>query len=969
MLGRIMVKSPAPRKTHHPTVPLSNSFSGGTPPAHAVLRLIQCARCSLPLRAPLRLPCGNTLCQSCLPPIRERTGITYPATEPRRKGFTCHWGEVDSGCVGEHCLGDCGTDVLLSRLVDVFDELLSHRATNLNPVSDSKNGFRVTWKGSGDGEPENMPKTADVGPGLLEGMYELVKRGHFKYDASEVHYEPQGPLDQDEQLLNALQVALQNELDCQVCYSPILDPLTTSCGHTFCRGCVAMVLSNSDLCPACRRKLSMASTVKSEPTNRRISDIIEMMLPEQVASSKATAQGTFALKDEFELPLFVSSLSLPMIPTFLHVFEARYRLMMQRVMRRREHRFGMVMYNRAGRLQPELGRSPFMQYGTVVVVDRYELLPDGRSLVVATGLSRFKINSSYIRDGYYVGRVQRVDDISIMEEEAHEALETSAVASSISSAANPSGQPQLETMSTQQLFQLGQDFVRKQHSQGAPWLHPRVLLAYGDIPTDPAKFPWWFASVLPVWEEEKYSLLSTTSVRERLKITSYWVGKLESREWVSTQFTPFFMSFSVTFRANNRQGTRSEDSETYVPQTLVIGIFFAIFVAQVAANGVQIWRARRRRDVRSLIAACLASLPVIAALRPPGNEVPNTSRTKYEFLYLSKLKESLLTGGLSQETLDVRAFDCHYYLPAGHQNGTKTQVGNRYQPNGSLSPRREDTGHHHKMPGGYDEEDEDVLLASQDSDHEDDDRDDYENISRSSGSSAPPTTQRTILLRGLPDRVTHKDIVESIKGGALLHIYLRARERMASVSFIEEADAQAFMQHAKAYNVSVAGKRVEVLWNDRQFYLPPFVRAKVNNGASRNLVLHNVHPNITEWLIRKDLDHIHNLIVITVKFRHGNAYISTNSVHNALFARSCIMSRFAYKGTKITFYPDECGEPLVKVSVGKKEAPAPSRKSVSVPNRFQLLSLDGAEEEGSDHETGPIGINGFHQKPALSVQN
>jgi hypothetical protein len=95
-------------------------------------------------------------------------------------------------------------------------------------------------------------------------------------------------------------------------------------------------------------------------------------------------------------------------------------------------------------------------------------------------------------------------------------------------------------------------------------------------------------------------------------------------------------------------------------------------------------------------------------------------------------------------------------------------------------------------------------LASQDSDE----KDDYENSSRSSGLSTGPTVQRTVLLRGLPDRVTHKDLVENVKGGALLHIYLRTREHMASISFIEEKNAQEFMQYAKTYGICIAGKRV-----------------------------------------------------------------------------------------------------------------------------------------------------------------
>lgn len=103
------------------------------------------------------------------------------------------------------------------------------------------------------------------------------------------------------------------------------------------------------------------------------------------------------------------------------------------------------------------------------------------------------------------------------------------------------------------------------------------------------------------------------------------------------------------------------------------------------------------------------------------------------------------------------------------------------------------------------------------------------------------------------------------------------------------------------------------------------------------------------------MEHIHNLIVISVKFKNGNAYISTNSVHNALFARSCMMSRLTYKGMKIAFYPDECAEPLSRIPTGPKKVAAP-KKSTPLPNRFHLLSMDGSEDEETE-EHGPLGTN------------
>ncbi|KAL5359812.1 hypothetical protein BJX96DRAFT_62492 [Aspergillus floccosus] len=322
-------------------------------------------------------------------------------------------------------------------------------------------------------------------------------------------------------------------------------------------------------------------------------------------------------------------------------------------------------------------------------------------------------------------------------------------------------------------------------------------------------------------------------------------------------------------------------------------------------------------------------------------------RLREDAQYLHRLKESLLNGGLSQETLDVLI-----YGSSAEHGSQESNVFSEARANlASCGDKHHETDSNYKLASVYDdahEDDEDeILLASQDSE-----REDYDESSRSTTESlTAPSVRRTILVRNLPDRITHRDIVQAMRGGALLHIYLRAREHSANISFVEESDAQEFLKHAKSHGLYIAGKRTEVSWNDRQFYLPPYVRSKINNGASRNLVVQNVNPNITEGLIRRDLDHIHNLIVVAVSFKHGNAYISTNSVHNALFARSCMMSRVTYKGMKINFYPDECAAPLAaKAPIGLKMATSqpPSAKPAAVPNRFQLLSLDGAESDDED---------------------
>lgn len=69
---------------------------------------------------------------------------------------------------------------------------------------------------------------------------------------------------------------------------------------------------------------------------------------------------------------------------------------------------------------------------------------------------------------------------------------------------------------------------------------------------------------------------------------------------VFTSFAPFSMSVSVSFgSASSRRNARGiqpqEDTETYIPQTLVLGMFLLIFAGHIAVNMVQVRRVRQRR--------------------------------------------------------------------------------------------------------------------------------------------------------------------------------------------------------------------------------------------------------------------------------------------------------------------------------------------------------------------------------------
>ena len=145
--------------------------------------------------------------------------------------------------------------------------------------------------------------------------------------------------------------------------------------------------------------------------------------------------------------------------------------------------------------------------------------------------------------------------------------------------------------------------------------------------------------------------------------------------------------------------------------------------------------------------------------------------------------------------------------------------------------------------------------------------------------------QRTIVARNLHERTTHKDIVDCLRGGTVLDIYLRANDRSANISFVEGQHAQNFMKYIKRNDIYIHDKRVSGrgihsrpfadkwkvawAWNDRKFILPGHVANKINSGATRNLVIRKCPPIITEEKLREDLDHIHNCVIIDITYANG----------------------------------------------------------------------------------------------------
>ncbi|ROW15044.1 hypothetical protein VPNG_03374 [Cytospora leucostoma] len=322
----------------------------------------------------------------------------------------------------------------------------------------------------------------------------------------------------------------------------------------------------------------------------------------------------------------------------------------------------------------------------------------------------------------------------------------------------------------------------------------------------------------------------------------------------------------------------------------------------------------------------------------------------------ANLRQNLLRGGVGEETIDLLSQD----------DATIEDQKATTAPGPAAMNETHGDSHTpaHPMPYGHVHTREVSDWADMDADAAEDDEDesgggpvaDVPDPVYTRPTAMQPSYERqcfrSVIVTNLPEGVTHSDITEAVRGGQLLDIHIRA-DRSAGVSFLLASDAQAFFEHVRRRDLYIKNKRVYIRWHDRHLTLSGHVARQISSGATRNLVIRRCDPRLTEKSIREDLDHIDKLVVIKVDFIGGSCYIKTNSVHNAMYARTCMMSRAKYKGSRIEWDLDECAQPYEQPAQArprKDNLSAKKTDAMTMANRFHLLNL---EDDGDEDEMSP----------------
>ncbi|XP_035681719.1 LON peptidase N-terminal domain and RING finger protein 1-like [Branchiostoma floridae] len=282
------------------------------------------------------------------------------------------------------------------------------------------------------------------------------------------------------------------DFECSLCMRLFYNPVTTPCGHSFCRDCLLRCLDHDNKCPLCKFCLKTYLAERRDKVTDTIDKIIKHFLGKDHVKRQAIQDEEVAELARLteQMPIFVCTVAYPTVPCPLHIFEPRYRLMLRRCLETGTRQFGMCIYS------PDGG---YMEHGTVLEIRDVSFMPDGRSVVDTVGKSRFKVLDRGMRDGYNIAKVEPMEDVRV-EGEDKAALER------LNAAVYQEATSWVQSLPGNTIDRILQHFGNMPDCEADPQANP-----------DGPSWTWWLLAILPVDQRIQYTILVMNSLKDRLE--------------------------------------------------------------------------------------------------------------------------------------------------------------------------------------------------------------------------------------------------------------------------------------------------------------------------------------------------------------------------------------------------------------------------------------------------------------------
>jgi Lon protease-like protein len=335
---------------------------------------------------------------------------------------------------------------------------------------------------------------------------------------------------------NALEF-ITSILRCSMCTNTLTDPVTTHCGHTFCKTCLLKDKLVVESCKKCLKRLPSYHFIQQQPINVTLSKFIRALLEFKNIAPMFSPMIDVSFNDPNHtnynnVPIYLSNFNILPSQKLRIPITSQYarNVLHQCILTCSQYQtacFAMLHKDVANEDNA---------FGTIVKIKAIEQGKDS-VLIHVTGLDRFKVDSILNQtDSYLQANINMVF-------EAREDLGMAGIQPNLHwsdfTAANI-----MSDSSVTKLAQRVYDFISGlSHSTpsisfcnavegllGPVWLNS-VQALNGPLPSpeNPVAMCWWTGIVLPISDSDRYTLLKCATLNERLAIILSWIGDMESQ--------------------------------------------------------------------------------------------------------------------------------------------------------------------------------------------------------------------------------------------------------------------------------------------------------------------------------------------------------------------------------------------------------------------------------------------------------
>ncbi|EMG50106.1 hypothetical protein G210_4876 [Candida maltosa Xu316] len=164
---------------------------------------------------------------------------------------------------------------------------------------------------------------------------------------------------------------------------------------------------------------------------------------------------------------------------------------------------------------------------------------------------------------------------------------------------------------------------------------------------------------------------------------------------------------------------------------------------------------------------------------------------------------------------------------------------------------------------------------------------------------------RTVYLGNLPNDILPNELLDYVRSGILEDVKFIPNKNCAFISFIDTNSALLFHSDCVLKKLCIKNHNIRVGWGKDSPILPNILEAIQRDGATRNVYLGNLDPNVTEEEIREDLSNFGLIDSIKIIPDKSIAFIHFLSISSAINCVMNLSTKFE-KYSKVFYGKDRC---------------------------------------------------------------